>query len=258
MSQVNGPYECDSIKDVIAGNSFHGESGSIDFYDANGRAINTATYSDTEQVICFTPNTMIATEQGMCPVQHLHPGTRILTRDNGMQELAWMGRKDLTHAQLFAAPQLSPVHIAAGSLGKGLPSVNMTVSPNHRFLILSAENRLLFDEAEVLVAAKHLVGRPGITQYQPTSVSYIHLMFPVHELILSDGCWTESFQPAAHALTAVEAAQRDELFTLFPELRQAAARDKYRAARRSLRAYESRVALAAIQRGSDKPNIHIY
>lgn len=224
------------------------ESGRIEFYDPNGNIIDTATYSEIEQVICFTPGSLITTANGTCTVENLRPGEKILTRDNGMQELVWTGRKDLDCIDLRAARELWPVTVAAGSLGNGLPTRDLTVSPNHRFLILSAQNRLLFDEAEVLIAAKFLVGRPGITQTMPSSVSYIHLMFQCHEVILSDDVWTESFHPGTYALTAVEKEQRNELLTLFPELRHAAQRDQYRTARLVPKAYEARVALDAIGR----------
>ncbi|WP_366525648.1 Hint domain-containing protein [Planktotalea sp.] len=85
-----------------------------------------------------------------------------------------------------------------------------------------------------------------ITQHAPKSVSYIHLMCEQHELVLSNGIWTESFQPGTQALLGVESEQRDELFTIFPELRNETARNLYHSARISLKAWESRVAINAM------------
>lgn len=224
------------------------DSGPIELYDARGNIIDTTAYPKNEEVICFTPGCLITTANGTCTVENLRPDEKILTRDNGMQELVWTGPKDLDCINLRAARELWPVTLAAGSLGNGLPTRDLTVSPNHRFLILSAQNRLLFDEAEVLIAAKFLVGRPGITQTMPSSVTYIHLMFQNHELILSEDVWTESFHPGTSALTAVETEQRNELLNLFLELRHAAQRDQYHTARLAPKAYEARVALDAIGR----------
>lgn len=222
------------------------ESGTIEFLDAGGAVINTATYSEIEQIICFTPGTRIVTETGLRDICDLRVGERVVTRDNGLQPISWMGHKDLGLGQLIAAPDLAPVTFAAGSLGAGLPDKHMTVSPNHRILIQGARARLLFDEPEVLVCAKHLVGQPGVTQCVPNSVQYIHMMFDTHELVLSDGFWTESFQPSSHALRGVEPGQLDELLTLFPELKEPAARESYAAARQSLKAYESQLLLAEL------------
>lgn len=222
------------------------ESGRINFFDGSGNVVSTTTYSEIEDVICFTPDTLIASKNGMISVEDLQVGDTVLTRDNGYQELVWVGRKDLSNRQLSEASNIWPIKIAAGSLGSGSPETDITVSPNHRLLIQSAENRLFFDEAEVLIPAKHLVGRPGITQHAPKSVSYIHLMCEQHELVLSNGIWTESFQPGTQALLGVESEQRDELFTIFPELRNEAARNLYHSARISLKAWESRVAINAM------------
>ncbi len=215
------------------------ENGLIEFLDASGAVINTATYSQIEQVICFTPQSLIMTSTGPKRADALQSGEKIVTRDNGMQELAWIGQKTLGLGNMIANPELAPVTIAAGALGNGLPEKELQVSPNHRVLMIGEMNRLLFDTGEVLVAAKHLVGRPGITQSVPNSVTYLHLMFEAHELILSDGAWTESFQPAEHALNGVESDQREELFAIFPELKSPEALQNFAAARRSLKRFEA-------------------
>ena len=78
-------------------------------------------------------------------------------------------------------------------------------------------NRLLFDASEVLLAAKHLIGRQGINQSVPNEVTYLNLLFEKYELIKTEGTWGESFQPAEHALNVFESEQREDLFMLFPE-----------------------------------------
>ncbi|MGB7318929.1 MAG: Hint domain-containing protein [Planktotalea sp.] len=222
------------------------ESGIIEYLDASGAVINTATYSQIEQVICFTPHALIMTPLGPRRTDELRVGDKVVTRDNGAQELAWIGQKTLGLGNMIANPELAPVTIAAGALGNGLPERALQVSPNHRVLMLGQMNRLLFDTSEVLIAAKHLVGRPGITQSVPSSVKYLHLMFEAHEVIMSDGAWTESFQPAEHALNGVESAQRDELFSIFPELMTQKGLHNYGAARRSLKRFEAEILCAEL------------
>ena len=53
---------------------------------------------------CFTPGTMIATLRGERAVETLQQGDKIVTRDNGVQEIAWIGGRILG-AQIFSAPQ---------------------------------------------------------------------------------------------------------------------------------------------------------
>ena len=43
-------------------------------------------------------------------------------------------------------------------------------------------------------------------------------MFAQHEVILSDGTLSESFQPGDYSLKGVGTMQRDEIVALFPEL----------------------------------------
>ena len=94
------------------------------------------------------------------------------------------------------------------------------------------------------MAAKHLVGRPGITRVLPESgVDYVHFMFERHEVVLADGVWSESFQPGDQSLAGLDEDQRHELLTLFPSLADAQGTANYTAARRILRRYEARVML---------------
>ena len=211
------------------------EDGIINFRDGT-----TAEFYDIEAVVpCFTPGTLIATPHGEVSVEHLQVGDRVITRDNGIQVVRWVGRRDLDAAEMRDNGALRGVVIRQGALGHGLPERDMVVSPQHRVLIANDETILYFDEREVLVAAKHLVGRPGIERLEPQDTSYIHVMFDNHEVILSDGAWTESFQPGDHSLKGLGRAQREEIFALFPSLREVEGRSAYTAARRMLKRQEA-------------------
>ncbi len=217
------------------------ESGRIEFLDGNGNITSRATYREIEQVIiCFTPGTCIATPKGERLVEDLRPGDLVFTRDNGVQELRWVGSKTLSGQALLADPKLNPVLIRAGALGMGLPERDMRVSPNHRMLMAGNETALMFGEREVLAAAKHLTQRDGIQRVTSTGVTYIHLLFERHEVILADGAWTESFQPGDYSLNGLDMPQRRELLSLFPEL-ASHANDSFPAARQVLRKHEAKL-----------------
>ena len=218
------------------------EDGFVEFKDADGNVTDTMTFSNIENIIpCFTPGTVIATPKGERLVEDLQVGDRIITRDNGIQEIRWLGRRDLQGRELLQAPHLKPVLIRAGSLGHGLPETDMVVSPNHRVLINNDRTALYFEEREVLAAAKHLTGLDGVDAVEASSVSYIHFMFDQHEVVLSNGAWTESFQPGEQTMDGMGTAQRDEIYDLFPELRDAEGLGSYQAARRSLKKHEAKL-----------------
>lgn len=219
------------------------ENGTITW--ANGSTTTFTNIENVQYVPCFTPGTMVETKDGPVAVENLVPGQRVLTRDNGYQPVRWIGRRRLSATELALRPQLQPVRIGRGALGQGLPEVDMVVSPQHRMLLTGTRAELFFGEAEVLAAALHLVGNPGIERLSLSEVSYLHVMFDAHEIIRADGAWTESFQPGDMTLRGLDDPQRDELFAIFPELRQQARPGNWASARLSLKAHEVRVLMAA-------------
>ena len=215
------------------------EAGTVFFNDGS-----TMTFSEIENVIpCFTPGTLIATPRGERPVEDLQVGDRVITRDNGIQEIAWLGRKPISGTQLIQNPHLKPILIKRGSLGQGLPERDMMVSPNHRMLVASDKTQLYFEENEVLAAAKHMVGANGIQAVDVMQTTYIHFMFERHEVVLSNGAWTESFQPGDYSLKGIGNSQRNEIFELFPELATVTGLEDYQSARKSLKKHEAKLLL---------------
>ncbi|TNF12981.1 MAG: type I secretion protein [Rhodobacteraceae bacterium] len=215
------------------------ENGTVDFYDADDALTGSSTFVNIETVIpCFTPGTLIATARGLRRVEDLRVGDRVITRDNGFQEIRWLGTRRLDARALRDSPQYRPILIRKGALGPDLPERDMWVSPNHRVLIDSPKTALYFAQTEVLAAAKHLTGMEGIERGEVRGLTYVHFMFDRHNLVLSDGVWTESFQPGQMALDGLGAAQRAEVLALFPELKTAPGIAAYAAARPELRRHE--------------------
>jgi hypothetical protein len=167
----------------------------------------------------------------------------ILTRDNGFQPLIWAGQRHLSASDLVVQPRLCPVRIGAGALGHGLPVRDMMVSPQHRMLVDGPRAEMLFGESEVLVAATHLTGLPGIEGLGPQGITYVHIMFDGHEIVCADGAWSESFQPAQRMMDGMGREQIEELLALFPEL--AVNEVAFPSARQTLKAHEAKVLLGA-------------
>ncbi len=197
---------------------------------------------DAEFAPCFTPGTMIATPKGEVAVEKLQAGDRVFTRDNGIQTIAWVGGRKLSAAEMIVTPAFQPVMVRAGAMGPNLPETDLLVSPNHRLLVSSRESELYFEDSEVLVAAKHLVHMDGVDVVEAASgIEYIHIMFNQHEVILSNGAWTESFQPGDYTLRSVGQSQRSEIYALFPDLATDEGVAAYGAARTTLRRHEAKL-----------------
>jgi hypothetical protein len=179
---------------------------------------------------CFTPGTLVATQRGEVPVELLAAGDRVVTRDNGIQTLRWVGRTQMSLQDFQSEPHLLPVFIRQGAFGKALPERDMLVSPNHRILVAGPRSVRRFAEAEVLVAAKHLATQ-GVHTVQSHGTTYIHFLCDRHEVVLANGIWTESFQPDDQSLKGIGNAQRLEILELFPELKTPSGQRAYAAAR---------------------------
>ena len=234
-----GPFRVVNQSIDADGNS---TNGTIEFLDAYGNVTGTLNFGEIELIVpCFTPGTLIATPNGERLVEDLQVGDRVITRDNGLQKIRWIGKRPLNRRELLQAPHLKPVRVRAGSLGAGLPERDMLLSPQHRILMNDDQAALYFGEREVLAAAKHLTGLKGVDVVDVNAATYIHFMFDQHEVVLSDGAWTESFQPGEGIMDGMNAQQRDEIYTLFPELQSAGGLESYQSARRSLRKHEARL-----------------
>lgn len=206
--------------------------------DVDLQGAQEAPVTDLTPVPCFTGSSLILTKHGLTAARDLRVGDLVQTRDNGYQEIRWVGLRSLEAATLSSLPQYRPIRIAKDSLGPGVPERDLLLSPNHRVLVQSQSLQLYFGEYEALVAAKHLGNRPGITQMPAAPVSYVHLLFDAHQIVLSDGAWTESFLPGRQALGGFERETQNELYGLFPELREGTGDLDYALARIELRKRE--------------------
>lgn len=187
-----------------------------------------------EAFACFAAETMIRTADGYRPICTVQAGDMVATLDGGMKPVRWVGMR-----KVAAEGALAPILFAKGAIGNDAP---LRLSPQHRVLVQGWRAELIAGESEVLVAAKHLVNGRDVSVSPCETVTYVHLLFDTHEIVETHGIWSESFHPAA-ADSHLDAAQQDEVFAIFPELREGVAAYGP-TARRCLRSWEAR-ALAA-------------
>lgn len=181
-----------------------------------GSALN----RETVNVVCFADDVLIDTTRGPVAAGDLRVGDMILTRDHGPQPVRWMGKRHLDAADLAAAPHLRPVRIAKGALGATAPQADLVVSPQHRILVRSRIAQKMFGTDEVLVAAKQLCQLDGIDlACDLESVTYVHFLFDDHQIVMSNGAETESLHPGSEAIKSVGTAAQEQIFAIFPDLR---------------------------------------
>lgn len=139
------------------------------------------------QVACvsFTRGTHITMGSGrQRPIEALRAGDPVLTRDDGVQRIRWIGQSTQRAVGAFA-----PIRIAAGTLNNAR---DLIVSPDHRLFIYQRTDRLGAGRSELLVKAHHLVNGHSVTVQQGGFVDYFQLLFDSHQIIYAEGIAAES------------------------------------------------------------------
>lgn len=167
---------------------------------------------------CFTRGTLITTDRGDVPVETLTSADKVLTQDNGLQQLRFALSRIVGPEELGNNKKLYPIRIMAGAMGSGLPSKDLLVSRQHRMVAKSSIVKRMFGSASVLVAAIRLTELPGIQiENNVARVEYFHLIFDRHEVVFAEGTPTESFLVNGNSSEMLSPAQREEIATLFPD-----------------------------------------
>ncbi|MGR3636178.1 MAG: Hint domain-containing protein [Shimia sp.] len=187
------------------------QSISFDSLLGNRYSGTTADRQEWDFVPCFTAGTEIVTQKGMRKVEELEPGDRVLTMDHGYQAVRWVGRREVA-----AKGTLAPVQFDVGAIGN---DEVLRVSPQHRMLVTGWRAEVNFGEREVLVPAIAMVNGDTVRQIESRRVTYVHVMFDSHEIIYGAGVPSESFMPGEMGLTALGQNVRDEIYAIFPELK---------------------------------------
>jgi hypothetical protein len=181
---------------------------------------------------CFARGTIIDTPSGPQFVETLRVGDLVLTADHGAQPLIWTGGRVVD-----GMGSLAPIRFATGALGNLRP---LLVSPQHRILVSGWRAELNFGQPEILVPAKGLVNDTTIRPAPMRHVSYHHLLFERHEIVISEGIESESFHPG-RALLTHDKAIFGELVRIFPELSHPDFQAPYDTARPCVKPIEGRL-----------------
>lgn len=168
--------------------------------------------------MCFVAGTAIATPQGERPVESLRAGDLVSVFGGTSRPIRWIGCRHVSLARQLADPRARSVSVAPNALGPGWPQAVLRVSQQHRLMISTPIAEKMFGQAEVLVAAKKLVGLAGISIDQPrASLRYFHIALDRHDLVLAEGAPTESLLPGPEALRTFDAQTAILLQKLVPE-----------------------------------------
>lgn len=182
------------------------QSLTVDQMVADGYSNINNTASSTSMVVCFHSGARILTPDGERPVQGIKPGDLVMTLDHGSQAVRWLDRWNIAKTKETNAP----ICIVAGAFGNGLPKRDLRVSPHHRLFLTSRIAERMFGAPGVLIAARRLLGLPGVYQDAPgQEATYVHFLCDQHELVLAEGVAAETLLVAKQSLAMLDAGLKD-------------------------------------------------
>ena len=139
------------------------------------------------QIACvsFTRGTHITLGSGaQILIEDLKVGDKVLTRDDGVQAVRWIGQSTVR-----ATGEFAPIVITAGTLNN---TNDLVVSPDHRMFIYQRSDQLGAGQPEILVKARHLVNGATVYVQQGGFVDYFQILFDAHHIIYAEGIAAES------------------------------------------------------------------
>lgn len=151
------------------------------------------TIDGGDSVLCVEGRSHVLTEKGERHAEDLVVGDRVWTADHGFQPIKWVGKSKLSAHDLSQYPKQQPITLSKNCLGEGFPRSDLTVSRQHRILVASPIAERMTGEFEVLVPAVKLLDIPGVAVSAPAQgVTYVHVLFECHEVIMAGGALVES------------------------------------------------------------------
>ena len=135
--------------------------------------------------VSFSRGTHITMASGeQRAIENLAEGDMVLTRDDGPQQVHWIGQSTVRAVGAFA-----PIRIKAGALHN---ENDLVVSPDHRLFIYQRSDALGAGRHEVLVRARHLLNGDTVVQQDGGFVDYFQLLFDSHQIIYAEGIAAET------------------------------------------------------------------
>lgn len=137
--------------------------------------------------VSFTRGTHITLASGaQVPIEDLRIGDKVLTRDDGAQEIRWIGQNTVRATGDFA-----PIVIKAGTLNN---ANDLVVSREHRLFVYQRSDQIGAGQSELLVKARHLVNDDTVFEQTGGFVDYFQLLFDRHHIIYAEGIAAESLR----------------------------------------------------------------
>lgn len=176
---------------------------------------------------CMSAATQVITPSGGKSVGELASGDLVLTRDNGFQQLRWIGSPS-------NASTSSVVEIQSNALDAGIPSDVLRVSGRQRVLLTCSEIARQFGTREVLARAGDLLHLDGVSEVEG-DVPMIALLFDRQEVLRANNAWLDTMLPDKESLQQFSEAEQEAIRALLKKTGDDHSGQSYASARPVLR-----------------------
>ena len=153
---------------------------------------------------CYVAGTLILTNRGEYPIEHLQAGDKVVTLA-GEMTVRWIGWRQLDlmrHADPSAA---RPIRVRKNAIADGLPRRDLLVSPDHGMFVDGT-----------LIPAKLLVNDGSIAvDISVQAVAYYHVELDCHAIVFAEGLPSESYLDTGNRCMFANASGAIELHPMF-------------------------------------------
>lgn len=183
----------------------------------NNGAYATDSESTNTVIVCFASDVMVESARGVVPVGAIMAGDCIRTLPRGqLKQVLWCGQFEVDSQELIRDPHSRPIRIFGHGAG------DLRVSRQHRVALSHPQLELLFGHASMFIPAHWLVDAALAevdTARQP--VTYVHLMFERHEVLMAHGFAVESLLVGDMVKCSADQRMQHQLQAAYSNFREA-------------------------------------
>lgn len=160
---------------------------------------------------------VLATEDGPVAVEDLVPGMRVITADERIETVTWIGSMTLFPASAEEAHKL--IRITSEAFGHGRPMPDLVLGPHARLCLRDARLRARMGIETAYAPIAGFVDGVSVIEVTPASpVSAYHVLLEHHGSLKVGGMEIESYHPGEGIERMID-PRMAELFTaLFPQI----------------------------------------
>lgn len=197
-----------ALPPLTAGDEALAASHSRDDLAGLPRGGKPATTPGVIEQMGFLAGTRLATPLGYVAVERLTAGDFLLTADGRHARLRWIGMQ-----RVEARAAHAPVVFQTGVMDNMRP---LCVGQGHRLIVSGWRAELLFDAASVQASAKGFVNGADVRIEEGETVTYCHLLFDRHEVVLAENVPCETLLPGPLGLARLDPVTRGKLLAGCP------------------------------------------